>query len=318
MKDGIAYTYISADDNAHLADRIEWFEEAINSGQEPNRPVTGGDPLTDPAPDSMRGQMVVGSDSRVEIPDPHDDYPWTAVGKQFLSNHTKWGTFFMVGPSTAVSVAHAYWDLTEDDWFAMSYYALGSDNGINGGTINGDLIAVAWSPDWTATIPTAFQSSSAPNDKYYDIAVIEFDDDIGDDSGWLGIDPTPSTSAQWWDVNGYPATIDEPNFEHGEQAQGSKYGTFGTSWTAAWTDAIYANWYVHHVVDTSVGNSGSPLRDWFYAVSIQSNPFDGNCPSPNWNDCNGGVRLGSVWLPFLESNTSWEPDGWGGSSHSTP
>lgn len=314
-KGGILYEYISVSNNRHLEARIAWHREAA-SRDKPSE-IHNVDLEVAPPEELLEGQAMIGLESRSRHPTPHLTWPNMAVGQIFLSNHSKHASMFMIGQNTAISAAHAFW--LDGSWFPVSYFAIGNYNGITNNVDNGGYRSLQVFGDWEATIHTTWQASQS---SYYDIAVIEFDTDPGNVTGWLGVDATPPspTAVRSWQALGYPKYIGLHDW-HGFQAQEKRDGIYDGGVNppnVGWNDTNYPDWRVFHTFDLTQGASGGPFfymsSGYAYAVSVSVGGWSTECPTPGVFQCNMGPRLGSVWLPFVENNSSWVADIWGGSA----
>jgi V8-like Glu-specific endopeptidase len=166
------------------------------------------------------------------------------------------GSGTMIGPSTAMSVAHVFWDEAADTWEATHRWAPGYDSQDANRSPYGEWHGCYW-----VTIPTAYTNG---NSSAHDYAVIDYDvgcnsvrDGVNSDApgatvGWLGF-YTASTSdieSRLGYVRGYPGT-----------------GTCGTPGVACnvrvWGDTSSASEnnatsnMIEHQADSSGGQSGS-------------------------------------------------------------
>jgi hypothetical protein len=300
QREGVVYEYSSEIDAGRYLERMQWYAERPPRERE-------SDPAMSPDPDSLEGQYVIPLDGRVEVGAPYADFPWTATGNLHTSSGGSWATMFMIDSHAAIASAHQFWDRDEDEAYSWGYVRFGNDNGT--------YASQQAASDFDVVIPTAYKTSEAY--VLYDIAIITFDNDFAEeDTGWYGIDPTPSTSWIAWGLTGYPSSIAAGGFVEKEQAHGTTSGS-----AVVQEDDTNPNWYLIHFVDMSGGNSGGAVRTdaTYYAVSVNSISYESNnCPQSGYNNCNAGPRLGSIWLPVIEANTDWEPDGWGGTSPYDP
>ena len=100
------------------------------------------------------------------------------------------GSGTLIGPSTAMSVAHVFWHETNNDWESTHRWAPGYDSQDSDPSPYGEWYGCYW-----VTIPTAYTIYES---KTYDYAVLDFDvgcnsvrngvnsDNPGSTVGWLG------------------------------------------------------------------------------------------------------------------------------------
>jgi V8-like Glu-specific endopeptidase len=204
-------------------------------------------------------QIVHGADDRVVLDNtiyPHrtqivfDNTGSTAV----ISAAEGSGT--LIGPSTAMSVAHVFWDEAADTWEADHRWAPGYDSQDANPSPYGEWYRCYW-----VTIPTAYTNG---NSSAHDYAVLDYDvgcnvvrdgvnsDQPGSVVGWLGF-YTASTSdieSHLGYVRGYPGTG-----TCGNPGVACNVRVWGDTSSASENNAT-SN-MIEHQADSSGGQSGS-------------------------------------------------------------
>ena len=166
------------------------------------------------------------------------------------------GSGTLIGPSTAMSVAHVFWDETADTWEADFRWAPGYDSLDANPSPYGEWYGCYW-----VTIPTAYTNG---NSSTHDYAVLDFDvgcnsvrdgvnsDEPGSTVGWLGFYTASSGDIESHTgyVRGYPApgTCGNPGVSCNVRVWGD---TSSASENNATSNTI------EHQADTSGGQSGS-------------------------------------------------------------
>lgn len=166
---------------------------------------------------------IFGADDRVAVPfSDVTTYPYraiaytqTAPGPAYAQYGAYGCTMTLIGPSTAISAAHCFWDRARGTWTPQKSWTFGVSNWRHR-TIYGSTIVSTnqASPTYTGcywvSIPAGY-AASAPEDFSYDYAVVEFSNSQGptcnlapgNQLGWYG----------WWNAttsqivnNGYRVT----------------------------------------------------------------------------------------------------------------
>ena len=166
------------------------------------------------------------------------------------------GSGTLIGPSTAMSVAHVFWDETADTWESDHRWAPGYDSLDANPSPYGEWYRCYW-----VTIPTAYTNG---NSSTYDYAVLDFDvgcnivrdgvnsDEPGSTVGWLGFYTASAgdIESRLGYVRGYPGpgTCGNPGVACNVRVWGD---TSSASENNATTNTI------EHQADTSGGQSGS-------------------------------------------------------------
>jgi V8-like Glu-specific endopeptidase len=167
------------------------------------------------------------------------------------------GSGTLIGPSTALSAAHVFWDETNDTWEAGHRWAPGYDSQDADPSPFGD-----WTGCYLVSIPVAYTNNV--NQNTYDYAVLDFDvgcnsvdngvnsDEPGNTVGWLGswVAGNGDIQGSTGYVRGYPGTG-----TCGNPGVACNVRVWGDTSSASENNAT-AN-EVRHQADTSGGNSGS-------------------------------------------------------------
>ncbi len=166
------------------------------------------------------------------------------------------GSGTLIGPSTAMSVAHVFWNESANTWESAHRWAPGFDSAEADSSPWGDWYACYW-----VTIPTAY---TIYENSTYDYAVLDFDvgcnsvrngvnsDRPGSTVGWLGF-YTASTSdieSRTGYLRGYPGTG-----TCGNPGQSCGVRVWGDISYGSENDAF--SYTIRHQADTSGGQSGS-------------------------------------------------------------
>lgn len=166
------------------------------------------------------------------------------------------GSGTLIGPSTAMSVAHVFWDEGADTWESTHRWAPGYDSADADPSPYGEWYGCYW-----VTIPTAYTNG---NESRHDYAVLDFDvgcnsfsngvnsDEPGATVGWLGAYTASSgdIESKTGYVRGYPGS-------------GSCGNPLVSCGTRIWGDVSWSSEnnatsnFIEHYADTSGGQSGS-------------------------------------------------------------
>ena len=207
----------------------------------------------------MLPQIVHGSDDREVMNNtiyPHrTQIVFDNTGSTSSINGAE-GSGTLIGPSTAMSVAHVFWDETADTWEADYRWAPGYDSLDANPSPYGEWYGCYW-----VTIPTAYTNG---NSSTHDYAVLDFDvgcnivrdgvnsDEPGSTVGWLGFYTASSGDIESHTgyVRGYPGlgTCGNPGVSCNIRVWGD---TSSSSENNATSNMI------EHQADTSGGQSGS-------------------------------------------------------------
>jgi V8-like Glu-specific endopeptidase len=207
----------------------------------------------------FRPQSVHGADDRTVMDNtiyPHrTQIVFDNTGSTSSINGAQ-GSGTLIGPSTAMSVAHVFWDEAGDTWEADHRWAPGYDSLDANPSPYGEWYGCYW-----VTIPTAYTNGNSSTDDY---AVLDFDvgcnvirdgvnsDEPGATVGWLGFYTASAGDIEGHlgYVRGYPATgtCGNPGVACNVRVWGD---TSSASENNATTNTI------EHQADTSDGQSGS-------------------------------------------------------------
>jgi V8-like Glu-specific endopeptidase len=216
-------------------------------------------------PDGLKGiapvvpQIVHGSDDRSVMDNtiyPHrTQIVFDNTGSTSVIDGAQ-GSGTLIGPSTAMSVAHVFWDETADTWEADHRWAPGYDSQDANPSPYGEWYGCYW-----VTIPTAYTNG---NSSTYDYAVLDFDvgcnivrdgvnsDEPGSTVGWLGFYTASASDIESHTgyVRGYPGlgTCGNPGVACNVRVWGD---------TSSASENNATSNMIEHQADTSGGQSGS-------------------------------------------------------------
>lgn len=166
------------------------------------------------------------------------------------------GSGTLIGPSTAMSVAHVFWHEANNTWEPTHRWAPGFDSQDSDSSPYGDWYGCYW-----VTIPTAYTIYESTT---YDYAVLDFDvgcnsykngvnsDNPGSTVGWLGHYTASSSDieSRGGYLRGYPGTGTCGN--PGTSCNVRVWGDYSSS---SENDALSTT--IRHYADSSGGQSGS-------------------------------------------------------------
>jgi V8-like Glu-specific endopeptidase len=204
-------------------------------------------------------QIVHGSDNRGVMDNtiyPHrTQIVFDNTGSTSTINGAE-GSGTLIGPSTAMSVAHVFWDETADTWESDHRWAPGYDSLDANPSPYGEWYRCYW-----VTIPTAYTNG---NSSAHDYAVLDFDvgcnsvrdgvnsDQPGSTVGWLGFYTASSSDIESHTgyVRGYPGlgTCGNPGVSCNIRVWGD---------TSSASENNATSNMIEHQADTSGGQSGS-------------------------------------------------------------
>lgn len=166
------------------------------------------------------------------------------------------GSGTLIGPSTAMSVAHVFWNEDGDTWEADHRWSPGFDSADADPSPYGEWYRCYW-----VTIPTAYTNG---NSATHDYAVLDFDvgcdsisngvnsDEPGATVGWLGHYTASESAIEGTTgyVRGYPGTgtCGNPGVSCATRIWGDTSSSSETNATST---------TIEHMADTSGGQSGS-------------------------------------------------------------
>ena len=246
---------------------------------------------TPPPTPGVRPRTVLGNDDRVRTPDPESSYFRRAAFFGFGGVGTCTG--WMIGPRTGITAAHCVWDRTTGTW-------------LHGGTVwnpgndafNGGPWSQVWNEgDYFPTIATAYIDVGGIE---WDLAIINFNNDVGSSTGWFGIDAAPVIASKWFLNIGYPGTP-----------------PFGGPWGAQYYSFQFENGTGNAVVlnpniirfshDITGGHSGGPMLDYSASRSIGVVTNNGIGTDFNW-----GCRTTTSWVSAIDAWSDWTAAAWWG------
>ena len=192
---------------------------------------------------------------------PNTTYPYRTnivfdnTGSTGVINASQ-GSGTLIGPSTAMSVAHVFWNEDADTWEADHRWSPGYDSADADPSPYGEWYRCYW-----VTIPTAYTNG---NSATHDYAVLDFDvgcdaisngvnsDEPGATVGWLGHYTASESAIEGTTgyVRGYPGTG-----TCGNPGVSCAIRVWGDTSSASETNATSTT--IEHMADTSGGQSGS-------------------------------------------------------------
>jgi V8-like Glu-specific endopeptidase len=170
------------------------------------------------------------------------------------------GSGALIGPSTAMSVAHVFFDNFNDTWWADHRWAPGYDSQDADPSPWGEWYRCYW-----VIIPAGYASATTASATHdFDFAILDFDagcnsvrngvnsDHPGSTVGWLGNYTAPASEieARTGYVRGYPGPGN-----CGSPAQACNVRVWGGTSSLGLNDATSTA--IHHQADTTSGQSGS-------------------------------------------------------------
>ena len=171
------------------------------------------------------------------------------------------GSGSLIGSSTAMSVAHVFWDEDADDWEGTHRWAPGYDNQDADASPFG-----VWTGCYWVTIPQGYADHES---KKYDYAVVDFNtpncsgtndgvdvDHPGDSTGWLGarVAPNSEIKDRTAYVRGYPGLG-----TCGNPARDCDVRVWGDTSASSENKTPTGDITIKHKADTSGGQSGSAI-----------------------------------------------------------
>lgn len=237
----------------------------------------------------VQKHLVDNTDSRFRVTTTQDNY-WRRIafyGGQFTC------TAFMIGPRTALTAAHCVWDRGTNTW-------------VHGGTVvnpgNDYNNAGPWSQVWNEGdyYPTIAQAWIDVGGVEWDLAILNFNNDVGNATGWWGIDTAPSLDGAWIGNGGYPSG--PPN-----GLWGSMYASWELNATSAPRVSLSSD-IVLFANDTTGGHSGGPVFNWNTDRVFGVVTNNGSSAS-EWN---WGCRINASWLSMIDQWSDYSPQfSWG-------
>lgn len=234
---------------------------------------------------------VLGTDDRVRTTDPEASYYRRAAFFGFGGTGTCTG--WMIGPRTGITAAHCVWDRATGTW-------------LHGGTVwnpgNDANNAGPWSQVWNNGnyFPTIAQAYIDVGGVEWDLAIINFNNDVGSRTGWFGIDAAPAIASNWFANIGYPST--PPN----GGPWGAQYHSFQLENGSG--NAIVLNTsIIRFSLDVTGGHSGGPVIQYTGDRSIGVVTNNGIGTDFNW-----GCRTTTSWVSAIDAWSDWTAVAWWG------
>jgi len=185
---------------------------------------------------------VIGTDERIRVT-PTTDFPWRVIGKFFMTfpNNSQWvASGALIDPFHVLTAGHVVFNSDEGGWVRQLEFYPGLDG-------NYAPFSSAW--DIEVRSPSGWVDQNNPD---YDWGLVTLDRNIGAIIGWLGYayEPLDYYPGKEFNLAGYPADLD----------QGLALYWSHNKATRATENVLY------HVIDTSGGQSGSPV--WRYLADV--------------------------------------------------
>ena len=257
-------------------------------------------------PETYTVNGIIGSDNRERVGD-YQHLPFSAIAYisvTYPSGHTYPSTAAMISPNAALTAAHCLYDPEEGGW-ATAITVYPAVNGSIGflhypyGSATANEIAIS--------IPY-FENGS---DARWDWGVIRLNSNIGSNSGYLGFQCIEtSLSAAPIMISGYPGDLNDYWDTRDQFYHIFRITADISSQTTASNGTMYDCRMITYKVDTSPGQSGSPVlydnNGTYQIIGIHSQghyPDDGDGNPENDTVCtrNNGFGLTSQVFHFLLS-----------------
>ncbi len=227
-------------------------------------------------------RSVIGTDERQRVPAEEAYYtPFSAIGHlryQKNKNDVYYGaTAFMVGPDTAVSAAHCFYDKKGD---ARNITFTPGTNGLNAPYGMTSVKGFVYYPvQWIDSF-----------DDEYDWAVFKTSSAIGNNCGWLGTMVTTDGNL----AHQMSLIIGYPNEHWGANGYAEQWFGEKEMYAVTATKLFYD-------VDTSGGQSGSPIiqyqEDDIYVVGVHTYGVESTALFPQYNS---GSRITTDFLNMIK------------------
>ncbi len=264
----------------------------------PAYPAPGGDSRTG-APDKAAAipETVIGPDERVRVTDT-EAHPWRTIG--YIGNRYRHddaysfrGTGFIAGPYLVLTNGHMVYDDSRGGYATDLTFAPGQRQACEGCLVvqpYGRRVAAWWQTNNNYIDAVRYDPA---NQYRYDYAGVFFNTSfpsVGIATYMplvFNVEPTAVN------VSGYPKEVQD---EINSKAQWRSFGN-----VVAVFDRILT-----YLADTSGGNSGSPVWEYFADTGYRRVVAIHAYGDPR---ANGGPRLVSQNLPLIEEWLSWRPSG---------
>ena len=193
--------------------------------------------------DSLRTSGTLGVEELQRVNDT-TIFPYSSVVKvvgTLNETHVAWGSGAMIDANHVLTAGHVVYDKLEGGW-RDNVYVIPGKNG-TGTSITEEPYGRAYATHMRSTEGWTYFSSMQ-----HDWAVITLDQDIGDETGWLGLIDIPYDHNNYSDrvyTAGYPATIKSGYYMNNNSGiagyaneyehQYTFYGEGGQSGSSVWT-----------------------------------------------------------------------------------
>lgn len=203
--------------------------------------------------ESFSPNSAIDTEDREKVTDA-DNMPFSAIcyiDITFPNGETYPATAFMISGDVAMTAAHCLYDPLLGGW-ATSVRVIPGKSGYGFfnnpfGDANAEEIVV--STQWQQNVPNSSEIPISLRD--YDWGFIRLDDSIGNDSGYLGIKYDANFTNKTVTISGYP----NPFPEGSNNKNYYQYETNGRI-------ESMGDHRITHKLDTSEGQSGSPIFYW--------------------------------------------------------
>jgi Ca2+-binding RTX toxin-like protein len=174
-----------------------------------------------------------------------NSYPYSSVvyiEATFSSGRTYTGSGVVVGQNDVLTASHVIYSATDG--------GLATEINVYPGRDGSSTPYGSFSADFVNYYPVGNDGDGllSQSESQYDLALLGFDEQIGNSTGWFAINPN-ATSGYYY-ITGYPGVYSDFNGPRLTQDFGYAY-----------TDWYYTNWN-HSGIEVNSGNSGGPI--WYY------------------------------------------------------
>lgn len=255
-------------------------------------PVSEGEELRGPAPGvtlQTGGSVIGGSDERTRVPDTNA-FPHRLIAYLSFDTSAPNGTSeaaratgFLVGPYMALTNGHVVWDGVRRQ-FSRNLAIVPGQSGQGGATRpfgTRTAVRLATNPGWVETRKIQYDYGAA----FFDVPFSGISTYMP-----LAFDVAPAVGSQVR-VAGYPLTV--------------KGSTTQDQWVASDKVVAVQSRLLRYRVDTSGGNSGSPV--WQVLGGGQVRTIAVHSTGDTTNNGNSGARLVADNFDLLSEWLSWTP-----------